>query len=68
MCNAYVLQCLSYILMIGENLFLLKKICSCRCRCRYCFGGAAVVEFARLWPNTPGLQGELAFVPTPKAV
>lgn len=25
--------------------------------CRYCFGGGAVVEFARQWPDTPGLRG-----------
>ena len=28
--------------------------------CRYCFGGGAVIEFARLWPDTPGLQGKPA--------
>ena len=24
----------------------------------YCFGGAAVLELMRAWPNTPGLLGE----------
>lgn len=33
----------------------------------YCFGGGAVLELMRSWPNTPGLLGEqppcaLAFV------
>ncbi|KAK9844204.1 hypothetical protein WJX81_007910 [Elliptochloris bilobata] len=31
----------------------------------YCFGGAAVIEFARLWPNTPGLQGVASFHGSP---